>query len=88
MIRVAGFIALGLLVLSAAVWPAGGQERKPDLKKGAELWSQNCARCHNLRPPDERSDRGWEIIVAHMRLRANLTGADARAIEEFLKSGN
>lgn len=88
MMRAAWVVVVGLLALAAAVGSAVGQEPKPDLKKGAQLWSQNCARCHNMRPPDERSDRGWEIVVTHMRLRANLTGQDARAILEFLKSAN
>jgi hypothetical protein len=30
----------------------------------------------------------WDIIVHHMRVRANLTGADQRAIAEFLKSSS
>lgn len=86
--RVILFIPLGLLALAAAVWPVVAQEPKPDLRRGAELWAQNCARCHNLRAPDERSDREWEIIVAHMRLRANLPGEDARTILDFLKASN
>ena len=55
---------------------------------GAQLWSQNCMRCHNLRPPDERSDREWEIIVHHMRVRGNLTAKEHRLILAFLKSAN
>jgi hypothetical protein len=27
----------------------------------------------------------WQVIVHHMRVRGNITGADARAIAEFLK---
>jgi hypothetical protein len=27
----------------------------------------------------------WQIIVHHMRVRANITGSDARAIADFLK---
>jgi nitrate/TMAO reductase-like tetraheme cytochrome c subunit len=53
---------------------------------GEELWSNNCMRCHNIRPPAMYSDAQWDVIVHHMRLRANITGQEQRAIVEFLKS--
>jgi hypothetical protein len=77
-----------LLPLATPTKASAAEEEKPDLTTGARLWRQNCGRCHYIRPPSERSDRQWEIIVKHMRLRANLTGSDARAIEEFLKASN
>jgi hypothetical protein len=57
-------------------------------RAGALLWSQNCSRCHNLRDPRERSDRGWDVISLHMRVRANLTAEEHRLILAFLKSAN
>jgi hypothetical protein len=53
---------------------------------GEELWSNNCMRCHNIRPPTMYSDAQWDVILHHMRLRANITGQEQRAILEFLKS--
>ena len=53
---------------------------------GEELWSNNCMRCHNIRPPAMFSNAQWDVIVHHMRLRANITGQEQRAIVEFLKS--
>ncbi len=58
------------------------------IRAGALLWSQNCARCHNLRNPMERSDREWDIIVHHMRVRGNLTTEEHRLILAFLQSSN
>lgn len=55
---------------------------------GALLWSQNCARCHNLRNPRERSDREWDVIALHMRVRGNLTAEEHREILRFLQSAN
>jgi hypothetical protein len=55
---------------------------------GEELWSNNCQRCHNLQSPAMYSPLQWGIIVHHMRVRASLTGADQRAITEFLKSSS
>ncbi len=60
----------------------------PMRKDGARAWAQNCMRCHNIRDPQERSDREWEIIVHHMRVRANLTAVEHRLILEFLKAAN
>jgi hypothetical protein len=53
---------------------------------GEELWSNNCLRCHNIRPATMYSNAQWDVIVHHMRLRANITGQEQRAIVEFLKS--
>ena len=55
---------------------------------GARIWAQTCMRCHNLRPPRERSDREWEAITFHMRIRANLTAEEHRRILGFLKAAN
>lgn len=53
---------------------------------GEELWSNNCQRCHNMRSPSMYTPAQWEVIVHHMRVRANITGAEQRAIADFLKS--
>jgi hypothetical protein len=53
---------------------------------GEELWSNNCRRCHNIRPSTMYGNAQWDVIVHHMRLRANVTGQEQRAIVEFLKS--
>ncbi len=58
------------------------------LKGGAQMWAENCMRCHNYRRPRERTDREWDVIVLHMRVRANLTADEHRQILRFLKSAN
>jgi len=55
---------------------------------GAALWSQNCGRCHNMRAPQEFNDTQWSIIVAHMRVIANLPGEQAGKILIFLQESN
>ena len=60
----------------------------PPKESGVQLWSENCTRCHNGRPPEEFSGAQWDVIVHHMRLRANLTGEEAREIVAFLKASN
>lgn len=55
---------------------------------GEELWSNNCQRCHNMRSPSMYTPAQWNVIVHHMRVRANITGAEQRAISDFLKSAS
>ena len=57
-------------------------------KGASQLWSENCARCHNMRPPTTYSDAEWDIAMHHMRVRAQLTAEEYKAILEFLKSAN
>jgi mono/diheme cytochrome c family protein len=56
-------------------------------KSGAELWANNCVRCHNIRSPSNYSPAQWEVIMMHMRVRANLTPEEHKKILEFLKTG-
>jgi len=57
-------------------------------KSGAQLWGENCKRCHNTPTPTDYSDVSWDVIGTHMRLRANLTAEEARKVIEFLQSAN
>ena len=93
-IAAAGFLFLTTVDWKAFAGPKGNggtvatstTESSTQLS-GQELWSMNCQRCHNMRSPVMYTNAQWEVIVHHMRVRANLTGADARAIADFLKSG-
>ena len=76
--------AIGAFVASCASSPSGEEE----VKGRAQLWEENCSRCHNYRSPSELSDRQWEVVLLHMRVRANLTQEEYEAILEFLKAGN
>lgn len=55
-------------------------------KSGAQLWAENCVRCHNIRSPSNYSPAQWEVAMMHMRIRANLTPEEHKKILEFLKS--
>lgn len=57
-------------------------------RSGAQLWGENCMRCHNAPSPVTFSDVEWEVAVTHMRIRANLTELESNKIVEFLKSAN
>lgn len=57
-------------------------------KGGAQLWGDNCNRCHNIRSPGSYSDAHWDVAIHHMRVRANLTAEESEGILEFLNSAN
>ena len=57
-------------------------------KGGAQLWSETCSHCHNLRSPSTYGPAQWEVAVYDMRVRAHLTGEEQRKILEFLKAAS
>jgi cytochrome c5 len=83
---------------SANTAAAGAPTTRPDdplagvfgpapVKTGTQLWSENCTRCHNARPPTTYSGAQWTLVMHHMRSRANLTGEEERKILAFLQAG-
>lgn len=50
--------------------------------RGQQVFEQNCSRCHN--PPEGFSPRISGTIAMHMRVRANLSAADEKALRRFL----
>jgi len=57
-------------------------------KPGAQLWAENCTRCHNTPSPSIYSDAQWEAVGEHMRYKANLTDQEVTKVVAFLKSAN
>src|SRR5437773_6175040 len=66
---------------------AAGTTAAPTGKSGAALWAENCVRCHNIRSPSSYSPAQWEVVMTHMRVRANLTPEEHKKILAFLKAG-
>ena len=83
-------VAALALVLLGVTLPVLADEAKlrGDLGRGAMLWADNCARCHNMRDPKEFRDDQWRVIVTHMRVRAGFTGQDTRDMLTFLQAAN
>ncbi len=50
--------------------------------RGQQVFSQNCSRCHNA--PEGFSPRVSGTIATHMRVRANLSDTDFKALMKFL----
>jgi hypothetical protein len=84
-------IVIAIIALGAAVYFISGCSSGGalvDSKSGAQLWGENCLRCHNIPSPKTFSDVEWDVAVLHMRMRANLTEHEAISIAEFLKTAN
>lgn len=77
-------LALGMLLPAAAQ----AQQDPQLVGQGAQVYSNNCGRCHNARSSAERTDADWIPIVMHMRARANLTREEARAVLAYLQATN
>tara|TARA_Y100000780_G_C13580103_1_gene376383 strand:- start:241 stop:858 length:618 start_codon:yes stop_codon:yes gene_type:complete len=79
-----------LLLTALAVQPlyALDYPEEGDFSKGSKVWSENCARCHNMRSPSDLRDDQWVTTVFHMRVRAGLTGQETRDILTFLQGSN
>lgn len=81
-------LASGVALSHPLAHAATVQQDATALVRGAQSWSQNCARCHNMRNATEFRDDQWKVIVNHMRVRAGLTGQEAREILLFLQNNN
>ena len=78
--------AIGFAVTLAP--PGRADDPAGDPVRGAKLYSDNCGRCHNARPPATHRDREWSLAMQHMRIVAGLPGQQARDIEAFLRQSN
>ena len=83
-----GFATCFVLILTSATISLAEHKPDGDVGRGAKFYSDNCARCHNARPPMEHRNREWSIVMVHMRIIGRIPGAQARDIEAFLRASN
>ena len=84
-------IIIGLVAIIATVGLINGcatQRAAVAQKTGAQLWGENCIRCHSTPSPAAYNDVDWSTIGMHMRIRALLTKEETDKIVEFLQSAN
>lgn len=74
--------------VSAAAAPATAKPDTAQFARGAQIWANTCGRCHNMRNPKELRDDQWRAAMAHMRVRAGLTGQEMRDVLVFLQASN
>lgn len=79
---------LSVFAFATFLYSCAAQKQLVENKSGAQLWAENCVRCHNTPSPVSYNNPQWDVIGLHMRVRANLTGNEAEKIIEFLKTAN
>jgi mono/diheme cytochrome c family protein len=65
--------------------PKKAEKKAAKKLNGADLYAVHCNRCHPERYAPERTAEQWKTILLHMRTRANLPAAQARAILQYLQ---
>ncbi len=76
---IAGFSILLVVFMNSCV-----ESQKVAAKSGAQLWAENCQRCHNTPSPNSFSHDQWVTIGMHMQTRAQLTDKERDKIVAFL----
>jgi mono/diheme cytochrome c family protein len=89
-ITLGGFLLVAIPLLGQTTSPPS-QSRRPSPAKpastaqpdrGQQVFAQNCSRCHNA--PEGFAPQISGTIAMHMRVRANLSDADYKALRRFL----
>ena len=76
---------LGLGLFINLTFIACTASQKVSAKSGAQLWAENCQRCHNTPSPATFSPEKWETVGMHMQTRALITDEEKTKIVDFLK---
>ena len=84
-ISIATLILLGIACGCARTKPQSANAA-PAPKGRAQIWSENCQRCHNARPASWYSEREWEVAMHHMLVRGAITRHEHDAVMEFFRA--
>ncbi|MBS1978091.1 MAG: cytochrome c [Bacteroidetes bacterium] len=80
--------AAGLVVITCLSVISCVVSQKVANKSGAQLWAENCQRCHNTPSPASFSADQWQTIGMHMQTRALITQQERDKIVEFLQQSS
>ncbi len=83
--KISSIIILMFLVLMITVMHSCKPSQLVAAKTGAQLWAENCQRCHNTPSPSTFSPEQWETVGLHMQTRALITEDERKKIVDFLK---
>ncbi|HEY5328093.1 MAG TPA: cytochrome c [Mucilaginibacter sp.] len=75
--------SLGILI--AVILNSCMESKMVAAKSGAQLWAENCQRCHNTPSPSTFSHEQWITVGMHMQTRAQLTATEREKIVAFLQ---
>ena len=77
--------AISVIISILLILNGCAASQKIQAKSGAQLWAENCQRCHNTPSPSTFSPEQWETVGMHMQTRALLTDTERDKIVAFLK---
>ena len=78
-------LIVGLVLFIGLTFIGCKASQQVSAKSGAQLWAENCQRCHNTPSPSSFSPEQWETVGLHMQSRALLTDEERTKIVNFLK---
>ncbi len=70
--------------IAVSIMNSCAETQKVASKSGAQLWAENCQRCHNTPSPSAFSHEQWVTIGMHMQTRAMITNKERDKIVAFL----
>jgi cytochrome c1 len=74
----------GAVIVMSIIINSCAENQKIAAKSGAQLWAENCQRCHNTPSPASFSHEQWVTVGMHMQTRAQLTDKERDKIIAFL----
>ncbi len=74
----------GAVILMGIIMNGCAESKQVAAKSGAQLWAENCQRCHNTPSSVSFSHEQWITIGMHMQTRAQLTDKERDKIVAFL----
>ncbi len=77
-------MSAGLGILLVVIMNSCVESQKGAAKSGAQLWAENCQRCHNTPSPNSFSHDQWVTIGIHMQTRAQLNAKERNKMVGFL----
>lgn len=80
--------SIATIIIATGYFSGCAPSEKITSKTGAQIWGENCIRCHNPASPTTFSDLEWDVATLHMQIRGNLTPDEAAKVKEFLQAAN
>jgi len=87
--RAVTLVVLGMFVFSCApkiVTPIAEEKKglTPELAEGKSMYENNCAKCHNLKNPNEYTAEEWQPIMIRMQKKAKITDVEREKIYKYV----
>lgn len=87
--RILALAIVGMVIYSCSkklVIPSGEEKRglTPELAEGKTLFVNNCAKCHNLKNPNNYTTEEWKPILLRMQKKAKISDEEREKIQNYV----